>query len=156
MKKRVLKTRNKALFIAVFLSTLMIEFILVFLHGCSDGEGLAFDIDKQAFVVEQGCVCGGGLDFSSEDGADEFSVIYNKNVHAFWYDSYNPSVLEINNLPTCCNVVLREDTLFLRRLPLRPNTSYEVYRMSGCRGTSPLTIKTDKQGRVVSAGRGLQ
>ena len=153
MKQGVLKTRNKTLFIAVFLSTLMIEFILVFLHGCSDGVGLAFDIDKQAFVVEQGCVCGGGLDFSSEDGADEFSVIYNKNVHAFWYDSYNPSVLEINNLPTCCNVVLREDTLFLRRLPLRPNTSYEVYRMSGCRGTSPLTIKTDKQGRVVIAGR---
>ena len=153
MKRRVLKTRNIILFITVFLSTLMIEFILVFLHGCSDGVGLAFDIDKQAFVVEQGCVCGGGLDFSSEDAADEFSVIYNKNVHAFWYDSYNPSVLEINNLPTCCNVVLREDTLFLRRLPLRPNTSYEVYRMSGCRGTSPLTIKTDKQGRVVSAGR---
>ena len=85
--------------ITVFLSTLMIEFILVFLNGCSDGEGLAFDIDKQAFVVEQGCVCGGGLDFSSEDGADEFSVIYNKNVHAFWYDSYNPSVLEINTFP---------------------------------------------------------
>ena len=156
MKRRVLKTRNIILFITVFLSTLMIEFILVFLHGCSDGEGLAFDIDKQAFVVKQGCVCGGSLYISGEDAADEFSVIYNKNVHAFWYDSYNPSVLEINNLPTCCNVVLREDTLFLRRLPLRPNTSYEVYRMSGCRGTSPLTIKTDKQGRVVSAGRGLQ
>lgn len=156
MKQGVLKTRNKTLFIAVFLSTLMIEFILVFLHGCSDGVGLAFDIDKQAFVVEQGCVCGGCLYFSGEDAADEFSVIYNRNVHAFWYDSYNPSVLEINNLPTCCNVVLRGDTLFLRRLPLRPNTSYEVYRMSGCRGTSPLTIKTDKQGRVVSAGRGLQ
>ena len=156
MKQGVLKTRNKTLFIAVFLSTLMIEFILVFLHGCSDGVGLAFDIDKQAFVVEQGCVCGGCLYFSGEDAADEFSVIYNRNVHAFWYDSYNPSVLEINNLPTCCNVVLRGETLFLRRLPLRPNTSYEVYRMSGCRGTSPLTIKTDKQGRVVSAGRGLQ
>lgn len=156
MKRRVLKTRNIILFITVFLSTLMIEFILVFLQGCSDGVGLAFDIDKQAFVVEQGCVCGGCLYFSGEDAADEFSVIYNKNVHAFWYDSYNPSVLEINNLPTCCNVVLRGDTLFLRRLPLRPNTSYEVYRMSGCRGTSPLTIKTDKQGRVVSAGRGLQ
>ena len=156
MKRRVLKTRNIILFITVFLSTLMIEFILVFLNGCSDGEGLAFDIDKQAFVVKQGCVCGGGLQFSSEDAADEFSVIYNKNVHAFWYDSYNPSTLEINNLPTCCNVVLREDTLFLRRLPLRPNTSYEVYRMSGCCSFPPLTIKTDKQGRVVSAGRGLQ
>lgn len=156
MKRRVLKTRNIILFITVFLSTLMIEFILVFLNGCSDGEGLAFDIDRQAFVVKQGCVCGGGLQFSSEDAADEFSVIYNKNVHAFWYDSYNPSTLEINNLPTCCNVVLREDTLFLRRLPLRPNTSYEVYRMSGCRSFPPLTIKTDKQGRVVSAGRGLQ
>ena len=131
----------------------MIEFILVFLQGCSDGVGLAFDIDKQAFVVEQGCVCGGCLYFSGEDAADEFSVIYNKNVHAFWYDSYNPSVLEINNLPTCCNVVLREDTLFLRRLPLRPNTSYEVYRMSGYRGTSPLTIKTGRQGRVVIAER---
>lgn len=153
MKRRVLKTRNIILFITVFLSTLMIEFILVFLQGCSDGVGLAFDIDKQAFVVEQGCVCGGCLYFSGEDAADEFSVIYNKNVHAFWYDRYNPSVLEINNLPTCCNVVLREDTLFLRRLPLRPNTSYEVYRMSGCRGTSPLTIKTDKQGRVVIAER---
>lgn len=156
MKRRVLKTRNIILFITVFLSTLMIEFILVFLHGCSDGEGLAFDIDKQAFVVKQGCVCGGGLQFSSKDAADEFSVIYNKNVHAFWYDSYNPSTLEINNLPTCCNVVLRGDTLFLRRLPLRPNTSYDVYRMSGCRSFPPLTIKTDKQGRVVSAGRGLQ
>ena len=156
MKKGVLKTRNKTLLITVFLSTLVIEFILVFLNGCSDGEGLAFDIDKQAFVVKQGCACGGGLQFSSEDAADEFSVIYNKNVHAFWYDSYNPSVLEINNLPTCCNVVLREDTLFLRRLPLRPNTSYEVYRMSGCCRTCPFTIKTDKQGRVVSAGRGLQ
>ena len=156
MKKGVLKTRNKTLLITVFLSTLVIEFILVFLNGCSDGEGLAFDIDKQAFVVKQGCACGGGLQFSSEDAADEFSVIYNKNVHAFWYDSYNPSTLEINNLPTCCNVVLREDTLFLRRLPLRPNTSYEVYRMSGCCRTCPFTIKTDKQGRVVSAGRGLQ
>ena len=93
MKRRVLKTRNIILFITVFLSTLMIEFILVFLQGCSDGVGLAFDIDKQAFVVEQGCVCGGCLYFSGEDAADEFSVIYNKNVHAFWYDSYNPSVL---------------------------------------------------------------
>ena len=156
MKQGVLKTRNKTLFIAVFLSTLMIEFILVFLHGCSDGVGLAFDIDKQAFVVEQGCVCGGCLYFSGEDAADEFSVIYNRNVHAFWYDSYNPSVLEINNLPTCCNIVSHGDTLSFRRLPLRPNTFYSVYRMSGCRGTSPLTIKTDKRGRVVSAGRGLQ
>ena len=60
-------------------------------------KGLAFDIDRQAFVVKQGCVCGGGLYFSSEDATDKFSVIYNKNVHAFWYDSYNPSVLEINN-----------------------------------------------------------
>ena len=156
MKKGVLKTRNKTLLITVFFSTLVIEFILVILHGCSDGEGLAFDIDKQAFVVKQGCVCGGSLYISGEDAADEFSVIYNKDVHAFWYDSYNPSVLEINNLPTCCNVVLHGDTLSLLRLPLRPNTFYEVYRMSGCRGTSPLTIKTDKQGRVVSAGRGLQ
>lgn len=149
MKKRVLKTRNKALFIAVFLSTLMIEFILVFLHGCSDGEGLAFDIDKQAFVVKQGCVCGGGLDFSSEDGTDEFSVIYNKNVHAFWYDSYNPSVLDINNLPACCRVVLHDDTLLLHRLPLLPNTAYNVYRMSGCRRVRTLTIVTDQQGKVV-------
>ena len=156
MKKGVWKTRNKTLLITVFLSTLMIEFILVFLNGCSDGEGLAFDIDRQAFVVKQGCVCGGSLDFSDEDAVDEFSVIYNKNVHAFWYDSYNPSILEINNLPTCCNVVLHGDTLSLRRLPLRPNTSYAVYRMSGCRCSYPLTIKTDKQGRVVSAGRGLQ
>ena len=156
MKRRVLKTRNIILFITVFLSTLMIEFILVFLQGCSDGVGLAFDIDKQAFVVKQGCVCGGSLYISDEDAVDEFSVIYNKDVHAFWYDSYNPSVLEINNLPTCCNVVLHGDTLSLRRLPLRPNTFYSVYRMSGCSRTCPLTIKTDKQGRVVSAGRGLQ
>ena len=156
MKKGVLKTRNKTLLITVFLSTLMIEFILVFLHGCSDGEGLAFDIDKQAFVVKQGCVCGGSLYFIGEDAADEFFIIYNKDVHAFWYDSYNPSTLEINNLPTCCNVVLHGVTLSLRRLPLRPNTSYAVYRKSGCHSIYPLTIKTDKQGRVVSAGRGLQ
>ena len=156
MKKGVLKTRNKTLLITVFLSTLMIEFILVFLNGCSDGEGLTFNIDKQAFVVKQGCVCGGSLYFIGEDAADEFFIIYNKDVHAFWYDSYNPSVLEINNLPTCCNVVLHGDTLSLRRLPLRPNTSYAVYRMSGCRRTSPLTIVIDKRGRVVRAGRGLQ
>ena len=149
MKQGVLKTRNKTLFIAVFLSTLMIEFILVFLHGCSDGEGLAFDIDKQAFVVEQGCVCGGCLYFSGEDAADEFSVIYNKNIHAFWYDSYNPSVLDINNLPACCRVVLHDDTLLLHRLPLLPNTAYNVYRMSGCRRVRTLTIVTDQQGKVV-------
>ena len=153
MKIGVLNTSNKTLLITVFLSTLMIEFILVFLNGCSDGEGLAFDIDRQAFVVKQGCVCGGSLYISGEAASDEFAVIYNKNVHTFWYDSYNPSVLEINNLPTCCNVVLREDTLFLRRLPLRPNTSYEVYRMSGCRSFPPLTIKTGRQGRVVIAER---
>ena len=106
----------------------MIEFILVFLNGCSDGEGLAFDIDKQAFVVEQGCVCGGGLDFSSEDGADEFSVIYNKKYTPFGMIVTIHLSLKSTTSPTCCNVVLREDTLFLRRLPLRPNTSYEVYR----------------------------
>ena len=149
MKRRVLKTRNIILFITVFLSTLMIEFILVFLQGCSDGVGLAFDIDKQAFVVEQGCVCGGCLYFSGEDAADEFSVIYNKNVHAFWYDSYNPSVLDINNLPACCRVVLHDDTLLLHRLPLLPNTAYNVYRMSGCRRVRTLTIVTDQQGKVV-------
>ena len=156
MKIRMWKTRKMALFVTVFLSTLIIEFFLVFLHGCSDGEGLAFDIDKQAFVVKQGCVCGGSLYISGEATSDKFAVIYNKNVHAFWYDSYNPSVLEINNLPTCCNVVSHGDTLSLRRLPLRPNTFYSVYRMSGCRSTCPLTIKTDKQGRVVSTERGLQ
>lgn len=147
---------TRTLVITVFVSTLLIEFVLLFMHGCYDGDGLRFNLREQTFSVEEGCVCGGGLNFSSEDAADKFSVIYNKNIHAFWYDSYNPSTLEINNLPTCCNVVLREDTLFLRRLPLRPNTSYEVYRMSGCRSFPPLTIKTDKQGRVVSAGRGLQ
>ena len=149
MKRRVLKTRNIILFITVFLSTLMIEFILVFLQGCSDGVGLAFDIDKQAFVVEQGCVCGGCLYFSGEDASDEFSVIYNKNVHAFWYDSYNPSVLDINNLPACCRVVLHDDTLLLHRLPLLPNTAYNVYRMSGCRRVRTLTIVTDQQGKVI-------
>ena len=149
MKKGVLKTRNKTLLITVFLSTLMIEFILVFLNGCSDGEGLAFDIDRQAFVVKQGCVCGGGLYFSSEDATDKFSVIYNKNVHAFWYDSYNPSVLDINNLPACCRVVLHDDTLLLHRLPLLPNTAYNVYRMSGCCRVPTLTIVTDQQGKVV-------
>ena len=147
---------TRTLVITVFVSTLLIEFVLLFMHGCYDGDGLRFNLREQTFSVEEGCVCGGGLNFSSEDAADKFSVIYNKNVHAFWYDSYNPSVLEINNLPTCCNVVLREDTLFLRRLPLRPNTSYEVYRMSGCRSTPPLTIKTGRQGRVVIAGGGLQ
>ncbi len=125
------------------------------MHGCSDGEGFAFDIDKQAFFVKQGCVCGGNLFLLGEGDVDELCIVYNKNVHAFWYDSYNPSILEINNLPACCNVVLRGDTLSLRRLPLRPNTSYVVYRSSGCRRTYPLTIKTDKQGRVVSAGKGL-
>ena len=153
MKKRVLKTRNKALFIAVFLSTLMIEFILVFLHGCSDGEGLAFDIDKQAFVVKQGCVCGGGLDFSSEDGTDEFSVIYNKNVHAFWYDSYNPSVLEINNLPTCCNVVLVEIPCFFVAFPYDQTPPMKFTVCQVARSFPPLTIKTGRQGRVVIAGR---
>ena len=140
---------TKTLVITVFVSTLLIEFVLLFMHGCYDGDGLRFNLREQTFSVEEGCVCGGSLDFSSEDAADEFSVIYNKNIHAFWYDSYNPSVLDINNLPACCRVVLHDDTLLFHRLPLLPNTAYNVYRSSGCRTVPTLTIVTDQQGKVV-------
>ena len=140
---------TKTLVITVFLSTLLIEFVLLFMHGCSDGEGLSFNLREQAFSVEEGCVCGGGLHFSNENTDEEFTVVYNHTPHAFWFDSYNPSVLDINNLPACCRVVLHDDTLLLHRLPLLPNTAYNVYRMSGCRRVRTLTIVTDQQGKVV-------
>ena len=135
--------------IIVFVSTLLIEFVLLFMHGCSDGEGLSFNLREQTFSVEEGCVCGGGLHFSNENADEEFTVVYNHTPHAFWFDSYNPSVLDINNLPTCCRVVLHDDTLSLHRLPLRPNTAYNVYRSSGCRREPMLTIGTDQQGKVI-------
>lgn len=140
---------TKTLVITVFLSTLLIEFVLLFMHGCSDGEGLSFNLREQAFSVEEGCVCGGGLHFSNENTDEEFTVVYNHTPHAFWFDSYNPSVLDINNLPTCCRVVLHDDTLSLHRLPLRSNTAYDVYRSSGCCREPMLTIVTDQQGKVV-------
>ena len=140
---------TRALVITVFVSTLLIEFVLLFMHGCSDGEGLSFNLREQAFSVEEGCVCGGGLHFSNENTDEEFTVVYNHTPHAFWFDSYNPSVLDINNLPACCRVVLHDDTLLLHRLPLLPNTAYNVYRMSGCRRVRTLTIVTDQQGKVV-------
>lgn len=140
---------TRTLVIAVFVSTLLIEFVLLFMHGCSDGEGLRFNLREQAFSVEEGCVCGGGLHFSNENTDEEFTVVYNHTPHAFWFDSYNPSVLDINNLPACCRVVLHDDTLLLHRLPLLPNTAYNVYRMSGCCRVPTLTIVTDQQGKVV-------
>ena len=140
---------TKTLVITVFVSTLLIEFVLLFMHGCSDGEGLSFNLREQAFSVEEGCVCGGGLHFLNENTDEEFTVVYNHTPHAFWFDSYNPSVLDINNLPACCSVVLHDDTLLLHRLPLLPNTAYNVYRMSGCCRVPTLTIVTDQQGKVV-------
>lgn len=140
---------TRTLVIMVLVSTLLIEFVLLFMHGCSDGEGLSFNLREQAFSVEEGCVCGGGLHFSNENTDEEFTVVYNHTPHAFWFDSYNPSVLDINNLPACCRVVLHDDTLLLHRLPLLPNTAYNVYRMSGCCRVPTLTIVTDQQGKVV-------
>lgn len=140
---------TRALVITVLVSTLLIEFVLLFMHGCSDGEGLSFNLREQAFSVEEGCVCGGGLHFSNENTDEEFTVVYNHTPHAFWFDSYNPSVLDINNLPTCCRVVLHDDTLSLHRLPLRSNTAYDVYRSSGCCREPMLTIVTDQQGKVI-------
>ena len=140
---------TRTLVITVFVSTLLIEFVLLFMHGCSDGDGLRFNLREQAFSVEEGCVCGGGLHFSNENTDEEFTVVYNHTPHAFWFDSYNPSVLDINNLPACCRVVLHDDTLLLHRLPLLPNTAYNVYRMSGCCRVPTLTIVTDQQGKVV-------
>ena len=140
---------TRTLVIMVLVSTLLIEFVLLFMHGCSDGEGLSFNLREQAFSVEEGCVCGGGLHFSNENTDEEFTVVYNHTPHAFWFDSYNPSVLDINNLPACCRVVLHDDTLLFHRLPLLPNTAYNVYRMSGCRRVRTLTIVTDQQGKVV-------
>lgn len=140
---------TRTLVITVFVSTLLIEFVLLFMHGCSDGEGLRFNLREQTFSVEEGCVCGGGLHFSNENADEEFTVVYNHTPHAFWFDNYNPSVLDINNLPACCSVVLHDDTLSLHRLPLLPNTAYNVYRMSGCCRVPTLTIVTDQQGKVV-------
>ena len=140
---------TRTLVITVFVSTLLIEFVLLFMHGCSDGDGLRFNLREQTFSVEEGCVCGGGLYFSNENADEVFTVVYNHTPHAFWFDSYNPSVLDINNLPACCRVVLHDDTLLLHRLPLLPNTAYNVYRSSGCRTVPTLTIVTDQQGKVV-------
>ncbi len=140
---------TRTLVITVFVSTLLIEFVLLFMHGCYDGDGLRFNLREQTFFVEEGCVCGGGLHFSNENADEEFTVVYNHTPHAFWFDNYNPSVLDINNLPACCRVVLHDDTLSFHRLPLQPNTSYNVYRSSGCCREPMLTIVTDQQGKVI-------
>ena len=74
---------TRTLVITVFVSTLLIEFVLLFMHGCSDGDGLRFNLREQAFSVEEGCVCGGGLHFSNENTDEEFTVVYNHTPHAF-------------------------------------------------------------------------
>ena len=35
---------TKTLVITVFVSTLLIEFVLLFMHGCYDGDGLRFNL----------------------------------------------------------------------------------------------------------------
>ena len=104
------------------------------------------DVDKQAFVVENGGVCGLGLYVEGDSVEDDFIVI-DEQSHAGWTRG-EASILYINHLPSSCRIVRENDTLRMQRLPLRPNTTYYIRRSGGCQHSCPICIRVDKNGKV--------
>jgi hypothetical protein len=104
------------------------------------------DVDKQAFVVENGGVCGLGLYVEGDSVEDNFIVI-DKQSYVGWARG-EASILYINHLPYSCRIVRDDDTLRMQRLPLRPNTTYYIRRSGGCRKSRPICIRVDKNGKV--------
>ena len=104
------------------------------------------DVDKQAFIVDNGGVCGLGLYVEGDSVEDNFIVI-DKQSHVGWARG-EASILYINHLPSSCRIVLDNDTLRMQRLPLRPNTTYYIRRSGGCQRSCPICIRVDKNGKV--------
>ena len=132
--------------IAILAVTMIIHIVLLFLRACNEGSNFHLDVDKQAFIVDNGGVCGLGLYVEGDSVEDNFIVI-DEQSHAGWTRG-EASILYINHLPSSCRIVLDNDTLRMQRLPLRPNTTYYIRRSGGCRGSCPICIRVDKNGKV--------
>ena len=132
--------------IAILAVTMIIHIVLLFFQACNEGSNFHFDVDKQAFVVDNGGVCGLGLYVEGDSVEDNFIVI-DEQSHG------EASILYINHLPYSCRIVRDDDTLRMQRLPLRPNTTYYISRSGGCQRLCPICIRVDKNGKVYeSAG----
>lgn len=107
--------------IAILAVTMIIHIVLLFFQACNEGSNFHLDVDKQAFVVENGGVCGLGLYVEGDSVEDDFIVI-DEQSHAGWTRG-EASILYINHLPSSCRIVRENDTLRMQRLPLRPNTT---------------------------------
>ena len=137
--------------IAILAVTMIIHIVLLFLRACNEGSNFHLDVDKQAFIVDNGGVCGLGLYVEGDSVEDNFIVI-DEQSHAGWTRG-EASILYINHLPSSCRIVRDDDTLRMQRLPLRPNTTYYISRSGGCQRLCPICIRVDKNGKVYeSAG----
>lgn len=137
--------------IAILAVTMIIHIVLLFLRACNEGSNFHLDVDKQAFIVDNGGVCGLGLYVEGDSVEDNFIVI-DEQSHAGWTRG-EASILYINHLPYSCRIVRDDDTLRMQRLPLRPNTTYYISRSGGCQRLCPICIRVDKNGKVYeSAG----
>ena len=132
--------------IAILAVTMIIHIVLLFLRACNEGSNFHLDVDKQAFVVDNGGVCGLGLYVEGDSVEDNFIVI-DEQSHAGWTRG-EASILYINHLPSSCRIVRDDDTLRMQRLPLRPNTTYYISRSGGCQRLCPICIRVDKNGKV--------
>lgn len=132
--------------IAILAVTMIIHIVLLFFQACNEGSNFHLDVDKQAFVVENGGVCGLGLYVEGDSVEDDFIVI-DEQSHAGWTRG-EASILYINHLPSSCRIVRENDTLRMQRLPLRPNTTYYIRRSGGCQHSCPICIRVDKNGKV--------
>lgn len=137
--------------IAILAVTMIIHIVLLFLRACNEGSNFHLDVDKQAFIVDNGGVCGLGLYVEGDSVEDNFIVI-DEQSHAGWARG-EASILYINHLPYSCRIVRDNDTLRMQRLPLRPNATYYISRSGGCQRLCPICIRVDKNGKVYeSAG----
>ena len=132
--------------IMILALTMIIHIVLLFFQACNEGSNFHLDVDKQAFVVENGGVCGLGLYVGGDSVEDDFIVI-DEQSHAGWTRG-EASILYINHLPSSCRIVRENDTLRMQRLPLRPNTTYYIRRSGGCQHSCPICIRVDKNGKV--------
>jgi len=132
--------------IAILAVTMIIHIVLLFLRACNEGSNFHLDIDKQAFIVDNGGVCGLGLYVEGDSVEDNFIVI-DKQSYVGWTRG-EASILYINHLPSSCRIVRDNDTLRMQRLPLHPNTTYYISRSGGCQRSCPICIRVDKNGKV--------
>ena len=126
--------------------TMIIHIVLLFFQACNEGSNFHLDVDKQAFIVDNGGVCGLGL-YVEGDSVEDYFIVIDEQSHAGWTRG-EASILYINHLPSSCRIVLDNDTLRMQRLPLRPNTTYYIKRSGGCLQSHPICIRVDKNGKV--------